>query len=105
MFQNLRRGLSSLILPLIAASLALTSCASSSGRMSPVKPVACPLEATTQAAPEPIVPDTAGIIQPKTKAEAGPTGAFLEWLRSFADWAHEEHRTADAVRKWCAERG
>lgn len=75
--------------------LALTSCAKPSSLV-PLPPSLC-----AETRPEPVLPDTAGIVQPVTDEERTQTSAFLNWTAEVLDWGRQGWDRAETAKKAC----
>lgn len=87
-----------LTLPVALSALLLTqaACATRSSP-APLPPSLC---ADVRA--EPLLPDTAGIVQPVTPEERDATRAFLNWTAEVLDWGRENANRAETAKKACA---
>lgn len=69
--------------------MALASCATRSSPPPDVHPLRLAPELCAAPAPEPPIPDAAGLPQPVTDAEKTAVTALLNWVSDLGDWGRQ----------------
>lgn len=92
-------------LMLFAASFALTSCGTLSGK-TPPPPVAqpCPANLTAALYTQPKIPSAAGFPAPVSAEEREAVGVYLEWLSELAAWGRAGWQRLGDAQAFCAGR-
>lgn len=80
---------------LCASLFLLASCATHSNQP-PLPPSLC-----TEVRPEPVLPDSAGLVAPVTNAEKDATRDLLAWASEVLDWGREGWGRAGTARELC----
>jgi hypothetical protein len=80
---------------LLACCSTLIACAR------PSSPTPLPPSVCSDLLPEPILPDTAGIVQPATEEEREATRDFLTWAASVVDWGRQGWSRAETAKGLC----